>query len=87
MNRVEVWSIDQSKILTRNELAAVLEDLTRRAQRSKSARMSLVLIRLACCCGLRVSEIAGLRLDDVQTNLLRRSSAFARNWPKEAGVG
>ena len=61
MNHVEVWSIDQSKILTRNELTAVLKDLTRRAQRSKSARMSLVLIRLACCCGLRVSEIAGHR--------------------------
>ncbi len=71
MNRVEVWCIDQSKILTRNELTAVLKDLTRRAQRSKSARMSLALVRLACCCGLRVSEIAGLWLDDVQTNLLR----------------
>ena len=28
--------------------------------------MNLVIFRLACCCGLRVSEIAQLQLDDVR---------------------
>ena len=59
------WSVDQTKILTRRELACVLDDLARRAPRSASARMNLTIFRLSCCCGLRVSEIAALRLDDV----------------------
>jgi len=59
------WRVDQAKILTRRELAAVLVDLKRKAPRSPSTRLNLVVFRLACCCGLRASEIAGLRLDDV----------------------
>jgi integrase len=59
------WRVDQAKILTRRELAAVLADLKRKAPRSPSTRLNLVVFRLACCCGLRASEIAGLRLDDV----------------------
>jgi integrase len=59
------WRVDQAKILTRRELAAVLADLKRKAPRSPSTRLNLVVFRLACCCGLRASEIAGLRTDDV----------------------
>ncbi|GAG31174.1 unnamed protein product, partial [marine sediment metagenome] len=60
------WNISQTKILTRRELRAVLTALSRRSRRSLNARLSLVIVRLACCCGLRVSEIANLRLDDVR---------------------
>ena len=33
--------------------------------RFANCRRNLIIVRLACCCGLRVSEIAGLQLDDV----------------------
>jgi len=62
---------DPTKILTRRELAAVLADLKRKAPRSKNTRMNLVLLRLAACCGLRVSEIAALRIADVRVELAR----------------
>ena len=58
--------IDATKILTRRELTALLAELTRKAYRSANTWMNLVLVRLACCCGLRVSEIASLRLSDVR---------------------
>ena len=60
-----IWNIDAVKILTRRELACVLNDLARRAPRSASARMNGAIFRLGCCCGLRVSEIGALQLDDV----------------------
>ena len=56
--------IDVTKILSRRELAAVLNDLKRKPLRSKNTRMNLVLFRLACCCGLRASEIAKLQVGD-----------------------
>lgn len=59
------WQVDAVKVLTRRELTAVLDDLDRQAARSASARMNGVVFRLACCCGLRVSEIAALRVGDV----------------------
>ena len=59
------WSVDATRILTRQELAAVLQSLGRQARRTESARMNLAIVRLACCCGLRASEIAGLTMDDV----------------------
>ena len=60
-----LWHVDQTKTLTRRELACVLDDLARRAPRSASTRMNRIIFRLACCCGLRVSEIRALRLEDV----------------------
>ena len=65
MHTFPMWNLDQTKILTRRELAAVLADLHKKAVRSANMRRNLVIVRLACCCGLRVSEIAGLQLDDV----------------------
>jgi integrase len=62
---------DPTKILTRRELAAVLADLTRKAKRSPSTRLNLVIFRLATCCGLRASEIAQLQLGDVRTEANR----------------
>jgi integrase len=63
--------LDATKILTRRELAAVLGDLKRKAPRSKNTRLNLALFRLACCCGLRASEIAKLRVGDVRTEVAR----------------
>jgi integrase len=62
---------DPTKILTRWELAAVLVDLKAKAVRSKNARLNLIVFRLACCCGLRASEIANLQMADVRTELPR----------------
>ena len=38
--------LDATKILTRRELAAVLNDLKRKAPRSKNTRLNLALFRL-----------------------------------------
>lgn len=65
MHLAPTWTIDPTQILTRRELATVLADARRQAGRSNNAHRNLIVIRLACCCGLRVSEIAGLRMDDV----------------------
>jgi len=59
------WNVDPVRVLTRRELAAVLEDLARKATGSANARLNRTILRLACCCGLRVSEMAGLALGDV----------------------
>jgi integrase len=71
MQTYRVPPLDATKILTRRELAAVLNDLKRRAPRSKNTRLNLALFRLACCCGLRASEIAKLQVGDVRTELAR----------------
>jgi integrase len=62
---------DVTKILTRSELAAVLSDLKRKAPRSKNTRLNLIIFRLACCCGLRASEIANLQVGDVRVDVAR----------------
>jgi integrase len=66
-----VPAADPTKILTRRELSAVLVDLKAKAVRSKNARLNLIVFRLACCCGLRASEIANLQMADVRTELPR----------------
>jgi integrase/recombinase XerD len=58
--------VDATKILSRRELATVLADLQRKAPRSANTWLNLILVRLACCCGLRVSEIAGLHISDIR---------------------
>lgn len=62
------WTVDRSKILQPAEMKAVLADLGRKARRSTNSRMNLTIFRLAACCGLRASEIAGLILADVQVD-------------------
>jgi integrase/recombinase XerD len=59
---------DPMKILTRRELQTVMADLSRKATRSPSTRLNLIVFRLATCCGLRASEIAQLRVDDIRTD-------------------
>ncbi|MDA7980749.1 MAG: site-specific integrase [Pirellulales bacterium] len=60
-----------TKILVRREMAIVLADLTRKAERSPNTRLNLIVFRLAACCGLRVSEIAVLRIADVRVDVAR----------------
>jgi hypothetical protein len=60
MPALSTWNLDQPRLLTRRELAAVLADRAPRAARSANVHRNLVIVRLACCCGLRVSEIANL---------------------------
>lgn len=62
---------DATKILTRREMAIVLSELHRKAPRSPNTRMNLMIFRLAACCGLRVSEIAQLRVADLCTKVSR----------------
>ena len=71
MHAYSAWNIDASQILTRGELAQVLADLKRRSPRLPNVQMNLAIVRLESCCGLRASEIAGLRLGDVHTGVTR----------------
>jgi integrase/recombinase XerD len=77
------WTIDRSKILQPSEMARVLADLHRKARRSVNTRLNRVVFRLATCCGLRASEIAGLTLADVRTDSTRPSIRIR----KEVGKG
>jgi integrase len=71
MQAFSTWNIDASQILSRQELARVRTDLSTRAPRLASVRMNLVIVRLACCCGLRAREIGGLRLADIFVGIPR----------------
>ena len=55
------WNVDQTRILTRRELVAVLAS----PAKSQNAQRNRVIVRLACCCGLGVSEIAKLAVGNV----------------------
>ena len=63
------FEIDRGKVLSLAEVAHTLNETRRKAKRSKTTRRSLILFELATCCGLRVSEICGLRLRDIQLGL------------------
>ncbi len=59
------WRLKSDRFITRDELETVIADCERRAKRSVNARQNLVVFRLATCCGLRASEIAGINLSDL----------------------
>jgi integrase len=65
------WTVDKSKILQPGEIKLVLADLARKSARSVNTRMNRVIFRLACCAGLRASEVGGLVLSDVQLDSTR----------------
>ena len=75
MHAFPAWNVDATQILSRSELAQVLADLRRRAQRLPNVQMNLAIVRLACCCGLRASEIGGLRLADIVVGVPRPHTA------------
>ena len=60
------WTLDQTRILTPNQVKRVLEDLERRSRRYRSTLTNLAVFRLGTCCGLRVSEISQLELRDLK---------------------
>ena len=71
MNAAGTWKIDETMILGKSEIATVMADLKRKARRSVNTRQNLTIVRLAACCGLRVSEVCGLNLGDVRLGLDR----------------
>jgi integrase len=77
----QTWSLDPTRILTRRELTAVLAD-AKKTNRFANSRRNLVVVRLACCCGLRVSEIGGLELDDVVVDVTRPHLRLRRETTK-----
>ena len=63
-------NVKSSSILTLSEIATVVADLKRK-RRYPNNRMNLIIFRLACCCGLRVSEIADLLISDIDVESAR----------------
>jgi integrase len=82
MPALSTWNLDQTRLLTRRELATVLADLAPRAPRSANVQRNLVIVRLACCRGLRVSEIGALQLDDVVVDVARPHLRLRRGTTK-----
>src|SRR5947208_2159651 len=66
-HQMETASIDSTKILTRGEIGDVLRELNRKGRRSTNSQQNLIIFRLATCCGLRVSEVVGLKMANVVT--------------------
>jgi len=71
MTAAAAMKIDASRILTRSEIKAVIADLKRKGKRSVNSRMNLVVFRLAVCCGLRASEIVGLKLANARVQIAK----------------
>jgi integrase len=82
MHAAPMWNVDPTKVLTRRELATVLADAKCQAERSANARRNSIIVRLSCCCGLRVSEIAGLEMDDVLVDVARPHLRLRRETTK-----
>lgn len=61
----KVWGVTASECLSFDEVSRVVREARRKAPRSVNTRQNLALFRLATCCGLRVSEAIGLRLNDL----------------------
>lgn len=60
------WKVTRDKLLSKSEIRRVVADLRRKSGRSVNSRLNLILFRLATCCGLRVSELCSLTLDDLR---------------------
>jgi integrase len=62
------WKINLSKILSQQEIDAVIADLTPKSQRNHQAMVKLIIFRLSVFCGIRASELAGLNIEDAALN-------------------
>lgn len=80
------WVVNPVKIFTRRELSLVLDDLARHASRSQGTRMNRAIFRLACCCGLRVSEIAALGCETYALFQVDRTCGSNQRVPRETGL-
>lgn len=60
------WELEATSILSAQEVLDVVADLKRPSKRSLNARTNLIVFRLATCCGLRASEVAGITIADVR---------------------
>ena len=65
------WKVVESDILSRREVEMVWAELCRRSVRSRNTRQTRVIFCLATFCGLRNSEICGLRLRDAKLDIPR----------------
>ncbi len=86
MPALSTWNLDPTRILTRRELATVLADLAGRADRFVNVHRNLIIVRLAGCCGLCVSEIAGLQLDDLVVEATPAPAIAATDHQGEEGA-
>ena len=88
------WKADQSKILSRGEIEAILQDLRRKGPRWVNTRLNKVVFMLATCCGL-MAPTYGTRLGDffeihleTEANALNMTPAEAMAWkPAEKPSG
>ena len=78
------WIMDQTKLLTRSEIAAVLDDLKRKSKRATNTQMNLVIFRLATCCGLRASEITNLKMCHVRLSSQRPHIYLPKTFTKRS---
>ena len=63
---MSAWKVVESDILSRHEVEMVWGKLCRRSARSMNTRQTRVVFCLATFCGLRNSDICGLRLRDAR---------------------
>jgi integrase/recombinase XerD len=68
---MSAWKIVESDILSRKEVEMVWAELCRKAPRSPNTRLTRAIFCLATFCGLRNSEICGLRLRDAKLDIPR----------------
>ena len=66
-----IWKVTEADILSRGEVEEIWSQLCLRSARSRNARQSRVIFCLAAFCGLRVSEICGLRICDAKLTISR----------------
>jgi len=66
------FKFDKRKVLTRNQLVAIFKYLNEEKNNEKlltvaknNVFLNLIIFRLACCCGMRASEICKIRLNDI----------------------
>ncbi|MGA2265320.1 MAG: site-specific integrase [Phycisphaerae bacterium] len=68
---MSAWKIVESDILSRREVERIWAELCRKSARSLNTRQTRVIFCLATFCGLRNSEICGLRLRDAKLDIPR----------------
>jgi integrase/recombinase XerD len=76
---MSTWTVTRRQLLSMTEIKTVINHLKDKARRSINARVNLTVFRLATCCGLRVSELTGLTLDNIKLNSIHVPKEIAKN--------